>query len=115
MLLLLLLLFQARDVIRLLARSVPFKHARRVLQDEIACEIIKINGLVRNKVRTAWTVSAREEERREKEREGEIETEAETATRMYTETQRNTHTTTTTTTNSIFSPRRSALCGGETA
>src|SRR3989338_7552692 len=42
-------LIAARDVIKLLARSVPFASAKRVFEDGIACEVIKINGLVRNK------------------------------------------------------------------
>jgi len=36
-------------MIKLLARSVPFPQAVRVLDDEITCDIIKIGGLVRNK------------------------------------------------------------------
>ncbi|EGD74974.1 hypothetical protein PTSG_07198 [Salpingoeca rosetta] len=45
------IIIKARDVIKLLARSVPFQHAKRVLQDEIACEVIKIANIVRNKER----------------------------------------------------------------
>merc|ERR1712100_451510 len=43
------IILKARDMIKLLARSVPFPQAVRVLDDEITCDIIKIGGLVRNK------------------------------------------------------------------
>ena len=42
-------IIKARDMLKLLARSVPFEHARKVLADETYCDIIKIGGLVRNK------------------------------------------------------------------
>jgi ribosomal RNA assembly protein len=42
-------IIKARDVIKLLARSVPYKHAVRVLDDETYCEVIKIRGMVSNR------------------------------------------------------------------
>ncbi|XP_067625920.1 KRR1 small subunit processome component homolog [Eurosta solidaginis] len=43
------IIIKARDMIKLMARSVPFEQARRVLQDDIGCDIIKIGGLVNKK------------------------------------------------------------------
>ena len=42
-------IIKARDMIKLLARSVPFHQAKRILEDGLYCDIIKIGGLVRNK------------------------------------------------------------------
>lgn len=42
---------RCRDMIRLLSRSCPFEQAVRILQDDVACDIIKISGLVRNRDR----------------------------------------------------------------
>ncbi|KAF3009356.1 ribosomal RNA assembly protein krr1 [Neopestalotiopsis sp. 37M] len=42
-------ILNARDLIRLLARSVPAPQAVRILEDGVACDIIKIRNLVRNK------------------------------------------------------------------
>lgn len=42
-------IIKARDMIKLLARSVPYEQAIRVLEDEIGCDIIKIGNLVRKK------------------------------------------------------------------
>lgn len=45
------IIVKARDLIRLLSRSVPAPQAIKVLDDEMQCDIIKISGLVRNKER----------------------------------------------------------------
>ncbi|MCL4124792.1 UNVERIFIED_CONTAM: hypothetical protein GTU68_041208 [Idotea baltica] len=45
------LILKARDIIKLLGRSVPVEQAVRVLKDNITCEIVKIKNLVRNKER----------------------------------------------------------------
>lgn len=45
------IIVKARDMIKLMARSVPFEQAQRVLEDEVACDIIKIGSLVRNRER----------------------------------------------------------------
>ena len=44
-------ILKARDLIKLLARSIPAPQALKILNDEYNCEIIKIGGLVRNKER----------------------------------------------------------------
>lgn len=44
-------IIKARDLLRLLARSVPYEQALKIMQDEFACDIVKIGGLVRNKER----------------------------------------------------------------
>uniref|UniRef100_A0A0N5B0J6 KRR1 small subunit processome component n=1 Tax=Syphacia muris TaxID=451379 RepID=A0A0N5B0J6_9BILA len=43
------IILKARDMIKLLARSVPYEQAVRVLEDGIACDIIKTSSLVRNR------------------------------------------------------------------
>lgn len=43
------IIIKARDIIKLLSRSVPYEQAIRVLDDEISCDIIKIKNLVRNR------------------------------------------------------------------
>ncbi|KAL7628918.1 ribosomal RNA assembly protein krr1 [Parahypoxylon ruwenzoriense] len=42
-------ILKARDLVKLLARSVPAPQALRILQDDVACDIIKVRNLVRNK------------------------------------------------------------------
>lgn len=44
-------ILNARDLVKLLARSVPFPQAVKILQDDITCEVIKIDGYTRNKER----------------------------------------------------------------
>jgi len=47
------IIIKARDMLKLLARSVPYEQAIRVLDDDVGCDIIKIGNLVRNKERFA--------------------------------------------------------------
>ena len=44
-------ILNARDLIKLLSRSVPAPQAVQILEDEMACDVIKIRGMVRNKDR----------------------------------------------------------------
>ncbi|EMC93139.1 hypothetical protein BAUCODRAFT_36810 [Baudoinia panamericana UAMH 10762] len=44
-------ILNARDLIKLLARSVPSPQAVKIMEDGVACDVIKIRGLVRNKER----------------------------------------------------------------
>ena len=44
-------ILNARDLIKLLARSVPAPQAVKILDDGVACDVMKIRGLVRNKER----------------------------------------------------------------
>lgn len=43
------IIIKARDAIKLLSRSVPFEQAKRVLDDDVGCDIIKIGKITRNK------------------------------------------------------------------
>ena len=42
---------KARDLIKLLARSVPYNQAIRILEDNMQCDIIKIGGYVASQER----------------------------------------------------------------
>lgn len=44
-------IIKARDLIKLLSRSIPVKQALKIMQDEFHCDIIKIKNMVRNKER----------------------------------------------------------------
>ena len=44
-------ILDARDLIKLLARSVPAPQAIKILQDDMACDVMKIRNLVGNKER----------------------------------------------------------------
>ena len=44
-------ILNARDLIKLLARSIPVQQAVRILEDGVACDIIKIRSLVRSRER----------------------------------------------------------------
>ena len=44
-------ILNARDLIKLLSRSVPAPQAVKILDDAVACDVIKIRTLVRNKER----------------------------------------------------------------
>ncbi|GIX63618.1 ribosomal RNA assembly protein mis3, putative [Babesia caballi] len=43
------IIIKARDMLKLLARSVPFPQAKRILEDDVFCDIVKIGGILRNK------------------------------------------------------------------
>ena len=45
------IIVKARDLIKLLSRSVPYEQAVRVLEDNVSCDIIKIGTLVRDKAK----------------------------------------------------------------
>jgi ribosomal RNA assembly protein len=45
------IILKARDLLKLLARSIPVAQALKILRDEWVCDIVKIAGLVRNKER----------------------------------------------------------------
>ncbi|KAI9281507.1 ribosomal RNA assembly protein mis3 [Sporodiniella umbellata] len=44
-------IIKARDLIKLLARSVPFPQAIKIMDDGVACDIIKIGNITRSKER----------------------------------------------------------------
>ena len=43
------IILKCRDMIKLMARSVPFPQAVKILEDGTACDIVKIGNLLRNK------------------------------------------------------------------
>ncbi|GJQ71181.1 hypothetical protein Trydic_g1080 [Trypoxylus dichotomus] len=43
------IIIKARDMLKLLSRSVPYEQAKRVLEDEVGCDIIKIGKITRNR------------------------------------------------------------------
>ena len=45
------IIMKARDLIKLLARSIPLERAKTVLEDDVHADVIKIGGFVRNKER----------------------------------------------------------------
>ena len=45
------IIVKARDLLKLLARSIPVAQALKILNDDWVCDIVKIGGLVRNKER----------------------------------------------------------------
>ena len=45
------IILKARDLLKLLARSIPVTQALKILQDEWQCDVVKIGGMVRNKQR----------------------------------------------------------------
>lgn len=44
-------IIRARDLIKLLARSVPYQQALKILEDNVASEVVKIGNIVRCKER----------------------------------------------------------------
>jgi len=44
-------ILKARDLIKLLARSIPVQQALKIMRDDVHCDIIKIKNIIRNKER----------------------------------------------------------------
>lgn len=44
-------ILNARDLVKMLARGVALAQAAKIFQDDVACDIIKIGNLIRNKER----------------------------------------------------------------
>ena len=45
------IIIKARDLIKLLSRSVPYQQALKILEDGVECDVIKIRGIVNNRDR----------------------------------------------------------------
>lgn len=45
------IIIKSRDMVKLISRGVPIQQAKRILEDDSVCDVIKIGGLVRNKDR----------------------------------------------------------------
>ena len=45
------IILKARDLIKLLSRSVPYQQALHILEDGVGCDVIKIRGIVNNRDR----------------------------------------------------------------
>jgi ribosomal RNA assembly protein len=45
------IIIKARDLMKLLSRSVPAPQALKILEDDMQCDIIKIGNIIRNKER----------------------------------------------------------------
>ncbi|KAI0508089.1 hypothetical protein KFK09_014223 [Dendrobium nobile] len=52
------IIVKARDLLKLLSRSVPAPQAIKILNDEMNCDIVKIGNLVRNKGNTVATMGS---------------------------------------------------------
>lgn len=45
------IIIKARDMVKLISRSVPYEQAVKILEDEVSCDVIKIGKIVRSKAR----------------------------------------------------------------